>query len=319
MADNVGNGDGATAYVRVLPSNYVAHHHRKIKRARVSSEDLDLISSLPDVILQVILSFIPTKLAISTSVLSRRWRYVWCDTPSLSFFGSCSPDSYSIEKILSRYTARKMMSLQLCDRFDYDPYMYSLIEFAMSRNVENLRLEHCPGDFPDFFYINSSVKQLYIKSYDPLEPTCSVSWTSLKILTLHSCNLYDEYFAKILSGSPNLETLRLYVCDELFVLDLSKSLRLKILEIESKHWLQGAKIVAPHIHYLRFSLTISDFPYTLVDVSSLTEAELDIDSGSLERLNGYQTIVLNTLDKLQNVEKLTFCENFLKVCFRVFK
>ena len=33
-----------------------------------------MINNLPDVILQHILCFIPTKLAISTSLLSRRWK-----------------------------------------------------------------------------------------------------------------------------------------------------------------------------------------------------------------------------------------------------
>ncbi|CAL9236294.1 unnamed protein product [Arabidopsis halleri] len=319
MADKVGNGDNATASVRI-PSQYVDHHRRKIKRARVSSEDLDSISSLPDEILQVILAFIPTKLAIRTSILSRRWRHVWSDTPSLSFFGGrCRPDSDSIDKTLSRYKARKMMSFELRFFDDYYPYVYSWIEFAMYRNVENLWLEHCIYDVPDFFYINSSVKQLYVKSeYTDLDPKCSVSWTSLKILSLQTCNIYDEPFSKILSGSPNLETLRLYFCDELCVLDLSKSPRLKTLEIESKHF-QGAKIVAPHIHSLRLRLTISDFPYTLVDVSSLTEAELDIDSVSPERLNTrfLETIVIKILEKVQNVEKLTFGGNFLKALSHV--
>ncbi|KAG7574328.1 Glycosyl transferase family 1 [Arabidopsis suecica] len=115
MADKVGNGDNATASVRI-PSQYVDHHRRQIKRARVSSEVLDSISSLPDEILQVILAFIPTKLAIRTSILSRRWRHVWSDTPSLSFFGGrCRLDSGSIDKTLSRYTARKMMSFELLD------------------------------------------------------------------------------------------------------------------------------------------------------------------------------------------------------------
>ncbi|CAG7861564.1 unnamed protein product [Brassica rapa] len=47
--------------------------------------DVDLISSLPDKMLHHILSFVPTKVAITTSVLSKRWRHVWCKTPYLSF------------------------------------------------------------------------------------------------------------------------------------------------------------------------------------------------------------------------------------------
>ncbi|EFH38517.1 hypothetical protein ARALYDRAFT_921000 [Arabidopsis lyrata subsp. lyrata] len=55
---------------------------------KIKEAVLDLISSLPDDILQHILSFIQTKIAIKTSLLSKRWRHVWCGTPSLSF--SCN-------------------------------------------------------------------------------------------------------------------------------------------------------------------------------------------------------------------------------------
>ncbi|EOA28330.1 hypothetical protein CARUB_v10024531mg [Capsella rubella] len=71
MVDKVRNGDRATAFsvtVRVVPSHYIAHHRREIKRARVLSEDLDSVSSLPSEILQVIRSFVSTKFAIRTSV-----------------------------------------------------------------------------------------------------------------------------------------------------------------------------------------------------------------------------------------------------------
>ncbi|XP_010412963.1 PREDICTED: F-box/LRR-repeat protein At3g03360-like [Camelina sativa] len=209
MADNVGNGDSATTSSVRCPRNYFAHRRRKIKRGRVPRDDIDLISSLPDEILQVIISFISTKLAITTSVLSKRWRH---------------------------------------------------------------------------------------------------------ILTLDGCNLKDKSFAKIISGSPLLETLRLYHCDELHHLDLSKSPRLKTLEIDSKVWLKGTRIDAPHLHYLRLRLTDSMFPYTLVDVSSLTEAEIHTDASS----DPIKIVdhCLQTLEKLQNVEKLTFGERFLKILSR---
>ena len=51
---------------------------KKIKAA------VDMISNLPDVILQHIICYIPIKIATSTFLLSRRWRHVWCNIPSLT-------------------------------------------------------------------------------------------------------------------------------------------------------------------------------------------------------------------------------------------
>ncbi|CAG7902403.1 unnamed protein product [Brassica rapa] len=77
-----------------------------------------------------------------------------------------------------------------------------------------------------------------------------------------------ESTANILSGCPILETLKLIYCHGLPQwLDLSKSLDLRRLEIK---W----TCQTPHIHYLKLS-TYKE-PCTLVDVSSMTEASLEI-------------------------------------------
>ncbi|KAG7594630.1 F-box domain [Arabidopsis thaliana x Arabidopsis arenosa] len=280
MAVHGENRDGASASVRVL-------NHR--------SEDLDTISSLPDVILQQILSLIQTKYAIRTSILSKRWRYVWSETPSLYFDDFYKLDADSIDKTLALYRARKIMTFQLCATSVVNLPYNEWIEFAMSRNVEHLFLNFgfLKYNFPDSF-----------------------SWKSLKTLSLRCCNLSDESFAKILSGCPILESLTLYSCDELMVLDLTKSPSLKILEIHPNIWDSGpTHIVAPHIHCLTLTLKNSQLSCTFVDVSSLTEAKLDICSCALEDMNVdfLQDMVLKILDKLQNVDKLTFGENFLKI------
>ncbi|CAH8257049.1 unnamed protein product [Arabidopsis lyrata] len=62
---------------------------------------------------QLIFFFIPIKFAIRTSVLSKRWRHVWSETPFLSI--DCrSADANSINKTLASYSAPKIMSFHLC-------------------------------------------------------------------------------------------------------------------------------------------------------------------------------------------------------------
>ncbi|EFH70460.1 hypothetical protein ARALYDRAFT_314380 [Arabidopsis lyrata subsp. lyrata] len=239
MAVHSENRDGGSASVRVLNNR---------------SEDLDTISSLPDVILQQILSLIPTKYAIRTSILSKRWRHVWSETPSLCFDDCYKVDADSIDKTLAHYMSRKIMNFQLCTTYGVNLPYNEWIKFAMSRNVENLFLDfgYLKYEFPDSLYINSSK------------------------LSLRCCKFSDESNANIISGCPILESLKLEFCDELRVLDLTKSPSLKILEIVPK---------------------------------------LDIRFCALDNLNAdfLQDMVLKILDKLQNVDKLTFGENFLKV------
>ncbi|KAG2244763.1 hypothetical protein Bca52824_093375 [Brassica carinata] len=301
--------ESATAARRVRSRrSHGSGDHRRLKVKR------DTISSLPDVILQHILTFIPTQYAIRTSLLSKRWRNVWCDTPSLSFDSPTLKDAW-IKQTLTAYTAPKMMHFHLRSDKKHDvPHIDKWLEFVMSRHVENmvLSLWHDDYSFPDFFYVNSSLKQLTLK-YCDMSPKCSVSWTSLKNLSLVRCSVSDESMAKILSGCPALESLTLKKCDELGYLDLSRSLRLRTLVVETSSWMTGPKdIDAPHIHYL--FLRCTQHPCTLVDVSALTEANINLCENELIYRDGsFQPKVMNMLEKLQHVEKLTFGGSLLQV------
>ncbi|KAL0743468.1 hypothetical protein Bca4012_084981 [Brassica carinata] len=287
----------------------------------------DLLSNLPVVILQRILCFIPIELAITTSLLSRRWRHVWCEIPSLSLKAN-TLTAASVNETLTRYTAPKTKSFHLIISpiRENIPYIHGWIKFAMSHNVENLYLDfrrpyYEEYKLPDFFYNSPSFKELNIKFTHKMVLECHGSWVSLQSLSLTCCSLSDESMAKILSGCPILENLKLYHCSKLKVLDLSISLRLRTLEVIRNVKKRGPRqIVAPHIHCLRLLDALTSC--TLVDVASLTKAKLDICYVPTNNLYleftkpGFlqlQVKVLEMLEKLQNAEKLTFGENFIKI------
>ncbi|GMQ03364.1 hypothetical protein CsSME_00049189 [Camellia sinensis var. sinensis] len=52
------------------------------------------ISMLPDSIRVHILSFLPTKYAVRTSILSSRWKHIWASVPILEFNGPLLLPSY---------------------------------------------------------------------------------------------------------------------------------------------------------------------------------------------------------------------------------
>ncbi|XP_010495047.1 PREDICTED: F-box/LRR-repeat protein 25-like [Camelina sativa] len=303
---------------------------RPLKLKRSSDDSIadlsSIISDLPDEILQHILSYIPTKLAITTSVLSKRWRHVWKETPHLSFeWLNVFPEV--INDTLARYSASKITSFQLYTNFDYEVRQVDKsIEFAMSHNVENFSLalgSKSLYSFPDFSYTNSSMKRVNLKNFY-LIPMSTVSWTSLRNLSLGWCELSDESFLKVLSGCPILETLTLHFCRSLKYLDLSKSLRLRRLEMEIERKsrygapFQSMQVVAPHVHYL--SLRDCEAHCTFVDVSSLIEADVDVSyfhprtkyDKPLDP-NDLLVTAQKMIEAFQNVEKLTLGVNLLQM------
>lgn len=56
---------------------------KRSKKAVVDATGEDRISALPDAILQVVLSFLPSDETVQTCALSRRWRHLWKSTPAL--------------------------------------------------------------------------------------------------------------------------------------------------------------------------------------------------------------------------------------------
>ncbi|KAJ0633862.1 putative F-box domain-containing protein [Helianthus annuus] len=54
----------------------------------------DLLSMLPEEIISHILSLMPTKYAVQTSVLSKKWRYIWMFVTNLDFDYTSSHPHY---------------------------------------------------------------------------------------------------------------------------------------------------------------------------------------------------------------------------------
>ncbi|CAN1175845.1 Putative FBD-associated F-box protein At5g56440 [Linum perenne] len=78
----------------------------RIKLVGAGVTSTDRLSSLPDAILDHILSFVDTKTVVQTSILSRRWKCVWKHVPALNLdycsFGSCfSSFATFVDKVLS--------------------------------------------------------------------------------------------------------------------------------------------------------------------------------------------------------------------------
>ncbi|KAJ1383970.1 Leucine-rich repeat domain superfamily [Sesbania bispinosa] len=199
----------------------------------------DRISGLPDPILCHILSFLPTKLTVATSVLSKRWKPLWRSVPSFDFQDiSYVPDyhknedmknfSHFVQSVYAYIFSRDLhqpiqrfhlycTSLILCDPTNVCIW----VNVAVQRRVEHLELYFFwPSSSPQIRALGTnlfpiiSCRTLVVLKLKGLtvEAPLSVHLPSLKILHLGIIVFLERgYFLEFLSGCPILEDLKTHV------------------------------------------------------------------------------------------------------------
>lgn len=128
-----------------------------IKRSKESineNEDIssnlgqDIISNMPDVIIGLILSLVPVEDAVRTSVLSKRWKYLWTFITELHFEDRNQSHYNKIHKtlilnfvyrVLLHLNSSRIQSFSLSLSKNYDPYhVNQWISTALRRGVKEL-------------------------------------------------------------------------------------------------------------------------------------------------------------------------------------
>lgn len=129
---------------------------------RMDSGSKDMINDLPETLLCHILSFLTTKEAASTSLLSRRWRYLLAFVPNLEFDDSIflHPDK----------------------RVKNPLHEAGLVGFVIWVNNKRMKLSTSFTDFVDRILDlqgNSPLHRFYLKMvdlHDPVDPDSVVPW-----------------------------------------------------------------------------------------------------------------------------------------------
>ncbi|XP_027335996.1 putative F-box/FBD/LRR-repeat protein At4g13965 [Abrus precatorius] len=192
----------------------------------------DRFGDMPDCLIHHILSFMETKDAIRTSVLSKRWRYIWTSVPCLNFSSKSFTRLVDFKKFVQWVLSHRDSShvqLLVYNRFgvDYatDQYLLNkVIEYAASHGVEEIKINlraktsgSPPVEIPLSLFTCQSLKKLELKDCHPTNVSSPLGCKSLDVLHLEHFSMYpaaadfSNPFASLsgLFGFMTLTTLHL--------------------------------------------------------------------------------------------------------------
>jgi hypothetical protein len=247
------------------------------RRARAGSLAIDdPLSALPDGVLHIILSFLPTRQLVQTSVLSRRWKDLWCSAPCINI------DEREFDIGSGRNVQTKKWSK--FENFSTNLLLFrsnaaSVDKFCLYAHEHNHRdvdrwirrgIKYCPAEL-HISVLNDVAFKL---------PSLGSCFGTLRSLYLHNVSL-DNRFAELLSsGSSILESLELSSCWNYFW-DIT-SQTLKDLSIDSciHHDAHPLAITAPGLTSLQLNITDPSYAHgvSVYQTTSLAKACIVIQS-----------------------------------------
>ncbi|XP_019090809.1 PREDICTED: putative F-box/FBD/LRR-repeat protein At4g00315 [Camelina sativa] len=291
---------------------------------------MDKISQLPDDVLVKVLSFLPTKDAASTSILSKRWEFLWMWLPKLDY--DYSDYSVSQGRSLQRFIdlnlplhqAPIMESLRL--KFshgavgsikpeDIEKWLSVAFHFCvLELSLELSSFARRKPKLPSSLYVSKSLVILKLEDEVLVEVHRMVCLPCLKTLTLRRVTYSAENsLHRLLSNCPVLEDLFVERdnTDNLGKLTvIVKSLQRLTLKMSSPCYLDGIMIDTPSLKYLevtdeRLESDSDDesdsdsprFSYSFGDMPKLEEAGFVLTFQNIKKF----------FTKITSVKRLSLC------------
>ncbi|CAA7016700.1 unnamed protein product [Microthlaspi erraticum] len=276
----------------------------------------DVINTLPEALIHHILSFLPTREAASTSLLSRKWRYLFAFVPNLDFDDPLrmrADSLYNQEKTELHRTfidfVDRVLGLQgkfpvngfslRCGNGVDDVVVTRWILKALELGVTDLDLRialDCYDPlFPPQVLASKSLVRLRIGARNgtaygvgsglTIDVDKHVSLPKLKTLYIDSVmigNQTDTCLDKLLSGCHVLEELTLigllWFHWESCSLSVPTLKRLTLCVDDHHEWPKSVTFDAPALVYFEYSDTVA-LKYPKVNLDSLVEASLRLKVG----------------------------------------
>ncbi|EOA23044.1 hypothetical protein CARUB_v10003814mg [Capsella rubella] len=180
----------------------------------------DRISALPDDVLVTILFSIPTKDAVATMILSKRWRFIWTMVPFLAYKESDDDGSkkksvyWFLDKSMESHKAPVLaiLSIRLGPQCPSDANVGKWVESAINRSVWVLFFKLVwsadPTRMPISLYTCKTLLHLQLSHKILVDPPCTSSLPLLGNLDLYYVVYKDEAsLVALLSSCPVLRYL----------------------------------------------------------------------------------------------------------------
>ncbi|GJR77103.1 RNA-directed DNA polymerase, eukaryota, reverse transcriptase zinc-binding domain protein [Tanacetum coccineum] len=160
-------------------------------------------SNLPDDLMHKILSLVGIKLAVQTSALSSRWRYLWTSLPCLNFSSEDFKTLPKFSRFVTHVLSCRNNQIEISSaKFSFrgkasQAFVKKILNYAFSHNVKQLTISCLSSsEFPLSLFSSQSLKHL----------------TSLTTLHLEYIKFNNEVIAKDtglhLISAPELVSLR---------------------------------------------------------------------------------------------------------------
>ncbi|KAI3941424.1 hypothetical protein MKW92_022234 [Papaver armeniacum] len=211
----------------------------------------DRISELPESLIHLILSLLPTKCVVSTSVLSKRWRYIWTSVPVIDLLEVKFPEYVGLEdtdetdeelervqnlclsleqslmnfvdkKLSLHHEAQDIKKFYLDTSDEFDPELEKLEEWLSAlftrHNLEEFVFYAENSLEEGFFPLSGRYTSLVIMELDTWEPVYlpdAVNFPNLKICKLSHAYLHmysDDPTQQFFSNLRVLDELELIEC-----------------------------------------------------------------------------------------------------------
>ncbi|KAF8407746.1 hypothetical protein HHK36_006881 [Tetracentron sinense] len=184
---------------------------------------MDIISNLPDQVMETILAHLPIIDAVRTSLLSNKWRYKWSSISNLVFHESkiCSSTTDKklrisklvnfVDRVLLRHKG-PIHRFELSTSLQHGYVIDSWILFLSKNGVKEIVLKFSTRnryEVHSSFFSYESICCLKLFGCILKLPPMFKGFSDLRSLILEKVTLADEVLVSMISSCTNLEILRL--------------------------------------------------------------------------------------------------------------